>query len=443
MCRRLSLRTRATTPANLPQGEFFAVKPDEVASNSKDENGGGPLNGLRVIELGSTVAGPFCARLLADFGAEVIKVEQAEGDTVRTFGHRHRGRSLYNTSMQRGKKIVSISLRTDDGRALVRRLCEGADIVVENFRAGSLERWGLGYDTLSAVNAGLVMVRISGFGQDGPYSDRGGYGVVCEAVSGLREITGEPDRPPPRVATSMADYIAGLYGAFGAMMALHERSRTGRGQVVDSALYEGSFSFMEPHVPAFQQLGVIAERAGPLLPGNSPNSIYASRDGRYVVLAAASDAVFARLAKAMGQPELCTEPRFASAVARAENQVACDAVVAAWAKTLDLSELEAALDAAKVPAARIYTVEDIFADPHYQARDMLVDVEDAVLGPVTVTGIVPKLSRTPGAIRWAGRDIGADTLEVLVRELKLDEADIERLVRAGVVAVDAPAQEEL
>ena len=394
----------------------------------------GPLSGLRVVELGSTVAGPFCARLLADFGADVIKVEQDDGDAIRTFGHRHQGRSLYNTSMQRGKRIVCINLRTDKGRALVRELCEKADVVVENFRAGSMERWGLGYDSLSVHNPGLVMVRISGFGQDGPYSARGGYGIVCEAMSGLREITGDPDRPPPRVATSLTDYIAGLYGAFGAMMALHERARTGVGQVVDSALYEGSFSFMEPHIPAFQQLGIVAERAGPLLPGNAPNSVYPTRDGRLIVLAAASNAVFARLAQLMHQPELLQDPRFNTAVARAEHHVECDAVVAAWTKTMDIVELETALDAAKVPAARIYTVADIFADPHYQHRAMLVDVEDEVLGAVTVAGVVPKLSRTPGNIRWAGRDTGADTQAVLQYELNLEPDAIQQLCDEHVVS---------
>jgi crotonobetainyl-CoA:carnitine CoA-transferase CaiB-like acyl-CoA transferase len=397
---------------------------------------------MRVIELGSTVAGPVCARLLADFGADVIKIEQAEGDAVRSFAHRREGRSLYNASMQRGKRIASINLRTEDGRALVRQLCEGADIVVENFRAGTLERWGLGYETLSVANPGLVMVRISGFGQDGPYSDRGGYGIVCEAVSGLREITGDPDRPPPRVATSLTDYIAGLYGAFGAMMAIHERSKTGRGQVVDSALYEGSFSFMEPHIPSFQQLGLVAERAGPLLPGNAPNSVYPTRDGHYVVLAAASDAVFARLAAAMGDPGLADTAEFSSAVARAQNQAAIDARVAAWTGTLDLEAVEAALAQARVPAARIYTVKDVFADPHYRAREMLVDVEDEVLGPVTVTGVVPKLSRTPGRIRWAGRDVGADTTQVATDDLGLDDGRISALAGDGVLAgPDLPGKE--
>lgn len=407
-------------------------------TDQKDSKG--PLAGLRVVELGSTVAGPFCARLFADFGADVIKIEQADGDAIRSFSYRKDGVSLYNASIQRGKRIAAINLRTDEGRQLARRLCEGADIVVENFRPGTLEAWGLGYEALSAVNPGLIMVRISGFGQDGPYAGRGGYGVVCEAVSGLREITGDPDRPPPRVATSMADYIAGLYGAFGAMMALNERHRTGRGQVVDSSLYEGSFSFMEPHVPVFQQLGIVAERAGPLLPGNAPNSIYPSRDGRYIIITAAANSVFARLAEAMGRPELATDPRFATAIARAENQAAIDAIVAAWSATLDLDALEAALDAAKVPAARIYTVEDIFDDPHYKARDMLVELEDATLGPVTVTGVVPKLSQTPGRLRWAGRAIGADTAEVLAGELGLDAAEMHRLEQAGIVAGATPKE---
>jgi len=408
---------------------------------SKADHTTGPLAGLCVVELGSTVAGPFCARLLADFGADVIKVEQEEGDTIRTFSHRKDGVSLYNASMQRGKRIASINLRTDDGRELVRRLCYGADIVVENFRPGTLERWGLGYEDLAKANPGLIMVRISGFGQDGPYAPRGGYGVVCEAVSGLREITGDPDRPPPRVATSMADYIAGLYGAFGAMMALNERHRTGRGQVVDSTLFEGSFSFMEPHVPVFQQLGIVAERAGPLLPGNAPNSIYPSRDGRYLVMAAAANGVFARLVKAMGRPELASDPKFENGVVRAENQVEIDGMIAEWSATLDLEDLEKILEEAKVPAARIYTVEDIFNDPHYRARDMLVQVDEPTLGPVTVTGVVPKLSQTPGAVRWAGRGIGADTEDVLSGTLGLDAAEIARLEADGIVAGITPRKD--
>ena len=397
----------------------------------------GPLAGLRAIELGSTVAGPFCARLLADFGCDVIKIEQAEGDAVRSLGHRHKGRSLYNASIQRGKRNISIDLRTDDGRTLARRLCKNADIVVENFRPGTLERWGLGYDTLSDANPGLIMVRISGFGQNGPYSDRGGYGVVCEATSGLREITGDPDRPPPRTATPLTDYIAGTYGAFGTVMAILERQRTGHGQIVDTALYEGAFSFMEPHVPAFQQLGIIASRAGPRLPGSAPNSIYPTRDDNFITITAASDAVFRRLALVMDRKDMIEDPRFSSAVARAKNIAACDDAVAAWTVTKDAVALEPQLETAKVPAARIYSMADIFADPHYKARDMLVDVVDDVLGNVTVAGVVPKLSRTPGQIRWVGRDTGADTHEILSHDLQLSDEEINALIESGVIASSA------
>ena len=397
----------------------------------------GPLTGLRAIELGSTVAGPFCARLLADFGCDVIKVEQAEGDAIRSLGHRHKGRSLYNASIQRGKRNISINLRTDAGQRLTRRLCETADIVVENFRPGTLEGWGLGFDTLSDANPGLIMVRISGFGQDGPYSKRGGYGVVCEATSGLREITGDPDRPPPRTATPLTDYIAGTYGAFGAVMAILERQRTGHGQIVDTALYESAFSFMEPHIPAFQQLGIIASRAGPRLPGSAPNSIYPTRDDGFVTITAASDAVFRRLALIMEREDMIADPRFSSAVARAENVAACDEAVAAWTLTMDAVELETQLEAAKVPAARIYNMADIFADPHYQARNMLVDVTDDVLGDVTVAGVVPKLSGTPGQVRWIGRETGADTREILSHYLQLSDEEINALIESGVIASSA------
>ena len=397
----------------------------------------GPLTGLRAIELGSTVAGPFCARLLADFGCDVIKVEQAEGDAIRSLGHRHKGRSLYNASIQRGKRNISIDLRTDAGQILTRRLCETADIVVENFRPGTLEGWGLGFDTLSDANPGLIMVRISGFGQDGPNSKRGGYGVVCEATSGLREITGDPDRPPPRTATPLTDYIAGTYGAFGAVMAILERQRTGHGQIVDTALYESAFSFMEPHIPAFQQLGIIASRAGPRLPGSAPNSIYPTRDDGFVTITAASDAVFRRLALIMEREDMIADPRFSSAVARAENVAACDEAVAAWTLTMNAVELETHLEAAKVPAARIYNMADIFADPHYQARNMLVDVTDDVLGDVTVAGVVPKLSGTPGQVRWIGRETGADTREILSHYLQLSDEEINALIESGVIASSA------
>ena len=393
----------------------------------------GPLAGLKVIELGSTVAGPFCGRLLADFGADVVKIEQPEGDALRTFGERIDGRSLYATSIFRSKRNCSINLRTDAGRDLVRRMCLNADIVVENFRPGTLEKWGLGYDALAKENPGLIMVRISGFGQTGPYSQRAGYGVTSEAVSGLRGITGDPDRPPPRMATSLSDYITGLYAAFGTAMAVVDRNRTGRGQIIDAALYEGAFSFMEPHVPAFQQLELVAERAGSRLPGNAPNTLFETRDGGYIHIAASSDAVFKRFAEVIGHPELPRDPRFATAVKRAENIDAIEEAVAAWARTVDLTEAERLMAEANVPASRIYSIKDLFEDPQVKARKMIVEVEDTQFGETAIAGIVPKLSRTPGAVRWAGRDRGTDTRAVLKDELALDDAAIDTLVANGVV----------
>lgn len=404
-----------------------------MTDTTKHAAASGPFLGLRVVEFGSTVAGPFCARLLADFGADVIKIEQPEGDAVRTMGTQHDGQSLYAASILRNKRLMVADLRREEGRDLARRLCLKADVIIENFRPGTMERWGLGYEDLSPDNPGLILVRISGFGQDGPYSARGGYGVVCEAVSGMREITGDPDRPPPRVATSITDYIAGLYAAFGVAMAVAERHRTGRGQVVDSALYEGAFSFMEPHIPAFQQAGIVAERAGPRLPGSTPNSLYETRDGRHVVITAAANAVFARLAETIGKPELADDPRFASGLDRVANEDACDAEIAAWARTKTADEIETILNAAKVPAARIYTVRDIFEDPHYRARDMLVEVEDPDLGPVAVTGIVPKLSDSPGAVWRAGPRKGQDTTTILRQDLSLSDDEIADLEKQGVV----------
>ena len=403
-------------------------------ADPRPEAGGkGPLHGYRVIELGSTVAGPFCGRLLADFGADVIKVEQREGDAVRSMGNVKDGRSLYGASIFRNKRIVSIDLREEKGRALVRRMCARADIVIENFTPGRLESWGLGYDALAAINPGLILVRISGFGQDGPNSQRPGYGVVCEAFSGIREITGDPDRPPARVAVSMTDYITGLYAAFGATMAVLDRKRTGLGQVVDAALYEAAFSFMEPHIPAFQQLGIVAKRCGSRLPGHTPNSLYPTADGRYIHVTAGSQSVFKRLAQVMGRLDLLEHDHFATPLARARHEDEVDEVVGAWTASHPLVELESMLDAAAVPASRIFNMEDIFHDPHYDAREMIVTAEDRVLGPVAMANVVPRLSRTPGGVNWAGHDTGQDTDAVLREELGLSPAEIDALVADRVV----------
>ena len=293
-----------------------------------------------MLEVGSTVAGPFCGRLLADFGAEVIKVEPAEGDPVRTMGQQLEGHSLYAASIFRNKSLISVDLRKPEGQTLVRSLAEKCDVLVENFRPGGMERWGLGYEALSARNPGLVMVRISGFGQDGPYSQRAGYGVIGEAVSGLRHLTGDPDRPPARVAVSMTDYITGLYAAFGATLALLARGKTGRGQCIDAALYECAFSFMEPWIPAFEKLGHIANRTGSRLPESTPNNLYATGDGSFIHITAMGNAVFERLVQAMGQPQLASDPRFAEATQRSANHEAIDDLIAQWTTTKPLAELE-------------------------------------------------------------------------------------------------------
>lgn len=398
-----------------------------------------PLTGYRVLELGSTVAGPFCGRLFADFGAEVIKIEPADGDPVRSMGKRHNGSSLYSASILRNKKLISIDLRTEEGRAVVRRLSEKSDFLVENFRPEALESWGLGYEALSACNPGLIMVRISGYGQTGPYRERPGYGAICEAVSGLRHLTGDPDRPPSRTATSLTDYITGLYATLGAMLALEVRHKTGKGQIIDAALYESAFSFMEPHVPAYEKLHEIAMRAGSRLPGNAPNNLYPTLDRKFIHITAASDAVFRRVASAIGRPELATDPAYATAIARANNEETLDAIITAWTMDKNCIDLEIKLHAEKVPAARIYTIEDIFNDPHYEARGMLQRVPSEEFGNVTIPAVVPRLSSNPGEIRHAGRRIGQDTRTVLREIAGLTDDEISKLEEKLVISCDSRA----
>jgi crotonobetainyl-CoA:carnitine CoA-transferase CaiB-like acyl-CoA transferase len=407
-----------------------------VADENKTERQG-PLAGYRVLEIGSTVAGPFCGRMLADFGAEVIKVEPAEGDPVRTMGKQFEGQSLYAASIFRNKKLVSIDLHSAEGRALIRDLAVKCDVIVENFKPGSLEKWGLGWDDLSKLNPRLVMVRISGFGQDGPYSSRPGYGVVCEAVSGLRHLTGDPDRAPSRVGVSMTDYIAGLHGAYGAVMALMVRDKTGRGQFIDAALYECAFNFMEAWIPAYDKLGFVPNRTGARLIGSTPNNLYPTADGTYIHITAMADNLFRRLVVAMGQPELAQDPRFAEHMSRNEHHVALDEIIGNWTGRHTLADLEAALHKVSVPATRIFTVEDIFNDPHYRARHSIVHAPAQHMGSVAMAGIVPRLSETPGAVRHAGRDIGQDSRDVLREVLGLDEARIDALARSGVIATQS------
>ncbi len=400
----------------------------------------GPLAGCRVLELGSTIAGPFCGRLLADFGAEVVKVESPEGDPLRSMGNRVDGVSLYVATLLRNKQVAAIDLRRPEGQDIVRRIAEGCDILIENFRPGALEKWGLGYEVLSRTNPRLVMVRISGFGQTGPYSQRAGYGIVAEAVSGLRTLIGDPDRPPARVAIPLTDYITGLYAAFGAVMAINARHSSGRGQVVDAALYEGAFSFLDQLVPAYEKTGVVGSRTGARMDNSAPNTLYPSADGQYVQVTAIADAVFRRLAATIGRDDLPADARFASAVLRATNRDALDEIISAWSRTLDAATMEDRLNAAGVPAARVFTMPDIFRDPHFRARGMLTDTPHDELGSVTLASPVPRLSDTPGRIRHAGRGVGHDTAEVLRTLAGLDAATIEQLAAQGIVSIGHEAK---
>ena len=392
-----------------------------------------PLDGVRVLELGSTVAAPFCGRLLADFGAEVIKVEAPGGDPVRTMGKRDSGHSLYAASILRGKQLISIDLRSPDGQALIRDMVVSCDVVVENFRPGTMERWGLGYDTLAELNPGLVMARISGFGQDGPYRDRPGYGVIAEAMSGLRYLTGDPDRPPSRVATSMTDYLTGLYTAFGVTLALLARNHTGRGQVVDAALYEGAMSFVEPWIPAYDKLGHVAERAGSRLPNSTPNNLYPTGDDDFIHIAAPQDSVFLRLATAMDKPDLVDDPRYATAVERSNNHEAVDAIIATWTSARSAAESERILVEHTVPVSRINSVADLFADEHIAARGAIVKVPHPDLGTVAMTEVVPRLSGTPGRIRFAGGEPATDTRTVLEDLFGIAPERVRTLLDSGTI----------
>ena len=393
----------------------------------------GPLAGYKVLELGSTVAGPFCGRLLADFGAEVIKIEPPEGDSVRAMGKHVDGKSLYAASILRNKRLIALDLRQPKARDVVKRLAVNCDIVVENFRPGTLEKWGIGFDHLRETNPGLIMVRISGFGQTGPYRDRPGYGFLGDALGGMLHINGYPDRPPVRAAVPVTDMMTGLYGAFGAVLAILARQKTGKGQCVDAALYESAFSLMESHVPAYEKLGHVAMRAGCHLPGSTPNSLYPTADGGYIAMAAASDSVFRRLAGVMEQPELASDPRFSTALGRVANEEALDHTIGEWTSRYELDRLDELLHRADVPSSRVFTMADIFRDPHYAAREAILQVGGGELDSVALAAPVPKLSETPGRIDHAGGEVGADTVEVLTQFAAIPLSEVVAMLDAGIV----------
>ncbi|WP_194744645.1 CaiB/BaiF CoA transferase family protein [Thermaurantiacus tibetensis] len=394
----------------------------------------GALEGLRVLEAGTLIAGPFCGQLLADHGAEVIKIEppparRPGGDPMRQWGQ---GKPVWFPVIARNKKTITLDLSDPRGQALVRRLVRRADIMVENFRPGTLEGWNLGWEVLRAENPGLILVRVSGYGQSGPYARRAGFGAIGEAMGGLRALVGEPDRPPARVGISIGDSLAATFACLGALMALHHRHRTGEGQVVDSAIYEAVLAVMESTVPEYTEAGVVRERSGSILPGNAPSNVYPCRDGE-ILIGANQDGVFRRLCEAMGAPELARDPRYATHAARGANQAELDARIAAWTAGLAVAEALARLEAAGVPAGRLYRVPDMLEDPHFAAREALVAVPHPEYGSLMMQAVAPRLSATPGAVRWAGPPLGAHNDEIYRGLLGLSDAELADLRQAGVI----------
>ncbi len=395
----------------------------------------GPLDGLTVIEMGTLIAGPFCGQILGDFGAEVIKIEDpAAGDPTRQWGRSlPKGHSPWWPVIGRNKKSVTLNLRTPEGQAIARKLIGGADVLVENFRPGALEKWGLGYDSLSADNPGLVMARVSGFGQTGPYASRAGYALIGEAMGGLRYITGEPDRAPARAGISVGDSLAGLHAALGTMMALHSRHRTGKGQIVDAAIYESVLSVMENLITEYGLTGYVRERSGSVLPGIAPSNAYPTRDGALVVIGANQDTLFKRLCEAMGRPGLSDDPRYAGHAARGENQTELDALIGGWTATLDADALLALMEEKGVAAGRVYRAPDMLADPQFAAREAIVEVPHPVFGAVQMQNAFPKLTDTPGGVRWPGPALGEHTDEVLTARAGLSRDEVADLRSKGIV----------
>lgn len=393
-----------------------------------------PLQGLRVVEMGTLLAGPFACSLMAQYGGEVIKIEPpGGGDPLRRWRHQHNSTSLWWYAQNRNKKSVTLDLRHPRGQELARQLIGQADILVENFRPGTLEKWGIGWEVVHRLNPRLVMVRVSGFGQTGPYRHRPGFGSIGEAMGGIRYVTGDPDRPPVRVGSPLGDTLAALFAFIGAMTAVYDRDVRGRGkgQVVDVALYEAVFAMTDSLLPEYHQLEVIRERSGPKLSGIAPSSTYQCKCGRYLVIGGNNDSIFKRLMRAVGRPELAEDPRFATNNTRVQNEAELDEILQSWSRTLTQEEALAALEAAEVPAGPIYSVADIARDPQYHERGMIETVEVPGLGPLQIPGIVPKFPAYNLSTEWPGPELGQHSIEVLTA-LGLSLHEIEALRAAGV-----------
>ncbi len=391
------------------------------------------LCNLRVIELGQLIAGPFAAKTLADFGADVIKIEPpTTGDPLRKWRLLKDGTSVWWQIQSRNKRSIALDLKQAEAQDIVRQLVKDADVLIENFRPGAMEGWGLGPDELLALNPKLIMLRISGYGQTGPYRDKPGFGVVAEAMSGLRHLTAEPGRVPVRVGVSIGDTLASLHGVIGILLALHERHTSGKGQVIDVALYEAVFNCMESLLPEFSAFGAVREAAGSALPGIAPSNAYKCQDGGYVLIAGNGDSIFKRLMHTMGRDDLGLDVGLTDNAGRVKRVEEIDAAIGVWTATLSVAQVLELLDAASVPAGRIYTVADIATDPHYQAREMILKTVMADGSALALPGIVPKLSRTPGSHRRNAPEIGQDT-DAVLQDIGLTEAQIQALKDKGIV----------
>ncbi len=392
----------------------------------------GALSGIKVVELGQLIAGPFCGQLLGDMGADVIKIEPpGAGDPMRTWGNgTHK---VWWEVIGRNKRSVTANLRVPEGQDLARRLLAEADIMIENFKPGTVEKWGLGPDDLHAINPRLIMVRMSGYGQTGPYASRAGYGGIGEAMGGWRAIVGDPDRPPARMGVSIGDTLAATYGCMGALAALHAREASGKGQVVDSALYEAVLQVMESVVPEYDLMGLVRQRSGSILPGIAPSNVYACADGEYMI-GGNGDTVFARLCAAMGRPDLASDPRFATHGARGERQRELDDLINAWTRTLTIDALEALMVEHSVPAGRVFTAREMLADPHFAARQALAEVDHPAHGPLKMQAPMPKLSETPSTIRRRAPLVpGEHNAEVYGERLGLGPDELAELAARGVI----------
>jgi formyl-CoA transferase len=397
----------------------------------------GPLAGVRVIELGMLLAGPFTGRLLGDLGAEIIKIEDpGRPDPIREWGKaRYHGRSLWWPVQSRNKKCVTLNLRSERGQELLLELVRQADVVTENFRPGTLERWNLGFERMQEVNQGIILARVSGYGQTGPYAERAGFASVAEAMGGIRHINGFPGEPPPRIHISLGDSLAGMFAAQGILAALYWRDVSGgTGQVIDVSLLEASFALLEGTVPEYDRLGIVRGPGGTGLKGVAPSNIFKSSDDKWVVIAANADNVYRRLCEAMGRPELADDERYATHLARGDHQEELEAIVAEWAGRHDAAEIDRVLNEAGVICGPIYTIADIFEDPQFKARDMLLEHVDPEFGPYIGPGIIPKLSETPGAVRWSATwDEGSHNREVYGDLLGLSDDELDALKEEGVI----------